>query len=94
MSCFVTRCKIFLMITHQAALREARPNTAPFFSEVGLRKFVLASELLSFDSQKMREDIMASSSIYSSKKVVKTEIEVENFILHLFIAIFSKRGCR
>ena len=41
----------------------------------------------------MREDIMAPSSIYSSKKVVKTEIKVENFILHLFIAIFSKRGC-
>ena len=33
------------MITHQAALKETRPNTTPFFSEVGLRKFVLASEL-------------------------------------------------
>ena len=46
MSCFVTRCKIFSMITHQAALREAQPNKAPFFSEVGLKKFVLTSELL------------------------------------------------
>ena len=41
----VTRCKIFSKITHQIALREVRPNTAPFFSEVGLRKFVSASEL-------------------------------------------------
>ena len=32
-------------MTHQTALREARPNTAPFFSRVGHRKFVLASEL-------------------------------------------------
>ena len=45
MPCFVARCKICSMITHQAVLREARPNTAPFFSEVGLRKFVRASEL-------------------------------------------------
>ena len=30
---------------YQTALRKARPNTAPFFSEVGLRKFVLDSEL-------------------------------------------------
>ena len=45
MPCLVTWYKIFSMITHQAALREARPNTAPFFSEVGLRKFVFASEL-------------------------------------------------
>ena len=29
MPCFVTRCKIFSMITHQTALREVRPNTAP-----------------------------------------------------------------
>ena len=40
-----SRCKIFLKIIHQTALREARPNTAPFFSRVGLRKFVLAREL-------------------------------------------------
>ena len=45
MSCFVTRCKIFSKITHQTTLREARTNTAPFFSEVGRTKFVLASEL-------------------------------------------------
>ena len=30
-SCFMTWCKIFLKITHQTALREAWPNTAPFF---------------------------------------------------------------
>ena len=40
----------------------------------------------------MREDIMAPSSIYSLKKVVKTEIKMENSMLRLFIAIFSKRG--
>ena len=44
-SYFLTRCKIFLEITHQTTLREARPNTAPLFSKVGLRKFVLVSEL-------------------------------------------------
>ena len=44
-SCFVTRCKMFSNITHQTALREARSNTPPFFSKVGFRKFVFASEL-------------------------------------------------
>ena len=44
-SYFLTRCKIFLKITHQTTLREVRPNTASFLSKVGLRKFVLASEL-------------------------------------------------
>ena len=34
-----------MSITHPTALREAQPNTATFFSEVGLRKFVFASEL-------------------------------------------------
>ena len=43
-SYFLTRCKIFLKVTHQNELREARPNTTPFFSKVGLRKSVLASE--------------------------------------------------
>ena len=38
-------CKIFLKITHQTALREVQPNTALFFSDVGLTKFVIASEL-------------------------------------------------
>ena len=38
-------CKIFLKITHKNTLREMQPNTAPFFPEVRLRKFVLASEL-------------------------------------------------
>ena len=47
---------------------------------------------MSFDNQKMRKDIMAPSWIYSLKKVIKTEIKVENFILHFFIAIFSKRA--
>ena len=100
MSSFGTRSKIFLKMTHQIALREARPNTAPFFSEVGLRKFVLASELfvprpcMSFDSQKTREDLVACSSIYSSKKVVINEIKVENLVLNMFIANFSERASR
>ena len=42
---FDTWCKIFLKITHQIARREARPNRAPFFSELGFRKFVLTSGL-------------------------------------------------
>ena len=52
-SSFATRNKIFSINTYQPALntesltrgREARPNTAPFFSKVGLRKFVLAKGL-------------------------------------------------
>ena len=51
-----------LEITHQTTLKEVRPNTAPFSSDVGLTKFVLASELfvprpyfMSFDSQKIHE---------------------------------------
>ena len=39
------RYAVLSMITHQATLRDARPNTAPFFSKVGLTKLVLASEL-------------------------------------------------
>ena len=42
---FATRYKIFLNITHQPALREARPNMALFFFKVGLRKFIVAREL-------------------------------------------------
>ena len=45
MSPFVMQSKIFSKITHQTTLREAHPYTTLFFSEVGLRKFVLASEL-------------------------------------------------
>ena len=37
--------KIFSKVTHQTVGREVQPNTSPFFSEVGLRKFVSASEL-------------------------------------------------
>ena len=44
-SCFVTRCKIFLKITHQTVLTEAQPNTGLPSSEVDLSKFVLAIEL-------------------------------------------------
>ena len=79
---FTMRSKIFSKITHQTTLREAQPNMAPFLSEVGFRKFVLASELfvprphfMPFDSQKTREDLVACSSIYSSKKVVINEIK-------------------
>ena len=55
-------CRISSKISHQTALREAQPNTAQFFSDVGLIKLVLASELfvprpyfMSFDSQKICE---------------------------------------
>ena len=37
--------KIILKITHDTTLREARPNTAPFFPKACLRKFVLAKKL-------------------------------------------------
>ena len=43
-SCFAARYKIFWNITHQSALREARPNMAPFFYRVCLRKFIGARE--------------------------------------------------
>ena len=56
-SYFLTWFKIFFKMTHPTAQREAWLNTAPFFSKVGLRKFVLASKLcaqalfyMSFDS--------------------------------------------
>ena len=45
LSCFIMWCKIFSKIIHQTVLREAWPNMAWLFSEVGFRKFVLASEL-------------------------------------------------
>ena len=78
-------CKLFSKITHQTALRETRPNTASFFSDVGLRKFVLASELLvprpyfigHLTAKRFAKDLVAGSSIYSSKKVVKTGIKME-----------------
>ena len=95
-------CKIFSKITHQTALKEARPNTAAFFSDVGLTKFVLASELFvprpyfirHLTAKRFAKDLVAGSSIYSSKKVVKTGIKVENLKLHMFIVNFSKRASR
>ena len=95
-------CKIFSKITHQTALKEARPNTAAFFSDVGLTKFVLASELFvprpyficHLTAKRSAKDFVADSSIYSSKKVVKTGIKVANLKLHMFIVNFSKRACR
>ena len=44
-SCFTTGYMIFSNITHQPALREARPNTKPFFFRVCLTKFIGAREL-------------------------------------------------
>ena len=95
-------CKIFLKITHQTALREVQPNMALFFSDVGLTKFVLASELFvprpyficHLTAKRFAKDLVAGSSIYSSKKVVKTGIKVENLKLHIFIVNFSKRASR
>ena len=94
-------CKIFLKITHQTALREVQPNMALFFSDVGLTKFVLASELFVprpyfichyLTAKRFTKDLVAGSSIYSSKKVVKNGIKVENLKLHMFIVNFSKRA--
>ena len=45
MSPIIMQSKIFSKTTHQTTLREAHPYTTLFFSEVGLRRFVLASEL-------------------------------------------------
>ena len=53
-------------------LREVWPNTAPFFSEVGLRKFVLAGELFvlrpyficHLAAKDVRKDLVALSLIY------------------------------
>ena len=95
-------CKIFSKITHQTALREGRPKTAPFFSDVGLRKLVHASELFvprpyfihHLKAKRFAKDPVAGSLIYSSKKVVKTGIKVEKLILHMFIVNFSKRANR
>ena len=93
-------CKIFLKITHQTALREVQPNMALFFSDVGLTKFVLASELFvprpyficHLTAKRFMKNLIAGYSIYSSKKVVKTGIKVENLKLHMFIVNFSKRA--
>ena len=76
-------CKTFLKITHQTALREVWSNTASFFSDVGLTKFVLGSELFvprpyficHLTAKRFAKDLVAGSSIYSSKKVVKTGIK-------------------
>ena len=95
-------CKTFLKITHQTALREVWSNTASFFSDVGLTKFVLGSELFvprpyficHLTAKRFAKNLIAGSSIYSSKKVVKTGIKVENLKLHMFIVNFSKRASR
>ena len=95
-------CKIFSNITHQAALREARPNRGPFFSDVGLRKLLLASEMFvprsyflrHLTAKRFGKNLVGACSIYSLKKVVKTGIKVENLKLHLFIVNFSKRANR
>ena len=95
-------CKIFSKITHQTALREARPNSVPFFSDVGFTEFIHACELFvprpyfirHLTAKRFAKDLVAGSSIYSSKKVVKTGIKVENLKLHIFIVNFSKRASR
>ena len=38
------------------------------------------------------KDFVVDSSIYSSKKVVKTRIKVESLKLHMFMVNFSKRA--
>ena len=59
--CFVTWCKIFLKISHQTARREA-----PLFSKVGLRKFVLASELFALRPYFIRHVISKGPAEISS----------------------------
>ena len=76
-----------------------RPNTPPFFSDVGLTKFVLASELFvlrpyiirHLTAKRFAKDLVAGSCIYSSKKVIRIGIRVKNLKLHMFIVNFSKR---
>ena len=76
-----------------------RANTPPFFSDVGLTKFVPASELLvprpyiirHLTAKRFAKDLVAGSCIYSSKKVIRIGIRVENLKLHMFIVNFSKR---
>ena len=85
-------CKIFSKITHQTALREARPNSVPFFSDVGFTEFIHACELFvprpyfirHLTAKRFAKDLVAGSSIYSSKKVVKTGIKVENLKLQVY----------
>ena len=48
MSHFLIWCKIFWKITYQTKLKEVWPNLEPLISKAGLRKFVLASELIVF----------------------------------------------
>ena len=76
-----------------------RANTPPFFSDVGLTKFVPASELFvprpyiirHLTAKRFAKDLVAGSCIYSSKKVIRIGIRVENLKLHMFIVNFSKR---
>ena len=75
-----------------------RPNTAPFFSDVGLTKFVLASELFvsrpyfirHLTAKRFAKDLVAGSCIYSSKKVIRIGIRMENLKLHMFIVNLAK----
>ena len=75
------------------------PNTPPFFSDVDLTKFVLVSELFvprpyfirHLTAKRFAKDLVAGSCIFSSKKVIRIGIRVENLKLHMFIVNFSKR---
>ena len=75
------------------------PNTPPFFSDVDLTKFVLASELFvprpyfirHLTAKRFAKDLVAGSCIFSSKKVIRIGIRMENLKLHMFIVNFSKR---
>ena len=42
-------------------------------------------------AKRFAKNLVAGSSIYSSKEVVKTGIKVENLKLHMFIVNFSER---
>ena len=94
-------CKIFSKITHQTALREARSNTGPFFfSEVGLTKFVLASELFvsrpyficHLTAKRSTKISWFPLQFLFQRRWSKSELKTKKLKLHTFIVKFSKRG--
>ena len=76
-SCFTTGYMIFSNITHQPALREARPNTKPFFFQgmpykIYWRKRAICAQAListSFDREKNRTALFDPSSNYLLPRV-------------------------
>ena len=63
-SCFATWYKIFSNITHQPALRKARSNTVPIFSEYALGNLLVQESYLypglTFDFIRQRKEARSS----------------------------------